>query len=453
MGRGWAKPRAAAPKIPRMKTHPTHAGFASRRLACSLVALTAIWLFACGARPNASPEPAASETVRVATSGDYAPFSIWPENAEKPRGFSPELLRSWSRATGRRIEWVRFTWPELIEDARAGRFDLAASGITVRPDRSVVGTFSVPLARTSAVVLVSSPKLTLGDLNSAKRRIAVNRGGHLERVARERFPKAEIVPTSPNEAVPGLLARDEVDAVVTDTRESPVWRDDHPDWLQLGPLTLDRKAVFAAPGQTELLAELDAWLETPRGRRALLDLQQNELGIDPVDAYASVVAAIVAAVDERLALMPYVALYKRAHDLPIAVPEREAVVLDAAWRAVSAEAARQGVAPPDETRVRAFYRTQIEAAKAIQQRVEADDDAKPPYDLETELRPALLRIGDRMAFLIVALEGDTPHGIEMQPWGALARYGLDEAQVAAIKDALDALAPDSKKGARSGSLF
>jgi len=111
---------------------------------------------------------------------------------------------------------VRFGWPDLVGDARAGAFDLAAGGITVRSDRSIVGTFGVPLAESGAVVLVADgSELELESLDSAAIRIAVNRGGHLERVARSRFPLAETLPTSPNAAVPGRLARGEVDAIVT----------------------------------------------------------------------------------------------------------------------------------------------------------------------------------------------------------------------------------------------
>ncbi len=437
-----------------MKTPPNRPRRGRGRSARLVVVLATIWLCACGVGSSRAPAPSDFPTVRVATSGDYAPFSIWPPEAAAPQGFSPELIERWARATGRRIEWVRFTWPELIDDARAGRFDLAIGGITVRPDRSIVGTFGVPLARTSAVVLVKTPTISLDDLDSPDRTIAVNLGGHLERVARERFPNAVLLTTTPNEAVPGRLERGEADAVVTDTRESPVWRRDHPRWLQLGPLTLDRKAAFAAPGRAELLAELDTWLETRRGRRTLLDLQAKRLGIDPVDAHATVVAALVAAVDERLALMPDVGRYKRAHGLPVDVPERESYVLDAAWRAVVAEAARRDTEPPEEAKVRAFYRAQMEAAKSIQRKVAAKGDGSPPrYDLERELRPALIRIGDRMARLLVTLRDDPPHGIEIHEWSALEQLGVGQAEIDAIREALAALAPKPANRVRAGSIF
>ncbi len=55
------------------------------------------------------------------------------------------------------VVWTRFKWPELIADLRAGQFDVAADGITVRPERSVAGRFTVPIARGGAVLLLRRP--------------------------------------------------------------------------------------------------------------------------------------------------------------------------------------------------------------------------------------------------------------------------------------------------------
>ena len=61
--------------------------------------------------------------------------------------------------------------------------------------------------------------------------------------------------------------------------------------------------------------------------------------------WPELLAALLAALDERLALMPLVAQVKRARGLPVEVPERETRVLDAAVAAVgeAAAAARAGL--------------------------------------------------------------------------------------------------------------
>lgn len=419
-----------------------------------LAAFAAAFAVACGAHRTEPSRPATREAVRIATSGDYPPFSLWLEGEDVPRGFEPDLLRTWAAATGRRIEWTRFSWPGLAQGVTGGAFDLAAGGITIRSDRSLVGTFGVPLAESGAVVLVPvDAGLDLDSLDAPGRRIGVNHGGHLERVARVRFPLAESVPTTPNSAVPKLLDAGAVDAVVTDDREAPLWLRGRPDWIVLGPFTRDRKAVLAAPGREALLSELDGWLLERPGRDALDALRSTHLGDDPRTHSLNVTDALLAAMDERLSLMPAVARFKRHAGLPIEVPEREQRVVDAGWQSVVAAAARSGRAPPPRAEVEAFYRAQIEAAKEIQRRVVAADagargsggasDAEDHGpDLDTQLRPALIRIGDRMAELVVRLPGASDRDIERAVDAALPRHELAPGTLTEIARATRALALD-----------
>ena len=117
-------------------------------------------------------------------------------------------------------------------------------------------------------------------------------------------------------------------------------------------------------------------------------------------------AALLAAIDERLSLMPIVAVVKRNSGIPLEVPEREEVVLDAAAEAVLRAADRRDVVAPPFTLVRAFYRAQMEAAKQVQLDAVRDPDGAPPEpwpDLDATLRPALLRIGEKIAALLLEL--------------------------------------------------
>jgi cyclohexadienyl dehydratase len=109
--------------------------------------------------------------------------------------------------------------------------------------------------------------------------------------------------------------------------------------------------------------------------------------------------------------MPLVAFVKREVGVPLEVPEREEVVLDAATEAVLEAAATLEVKPPSALHVRGFFRAQIAAAKEIQRRSVEDRAfrAEPPLpDLDATLRPALLRIGARIARLLLVV----PPGLE-----------------------------------------
>jgi cyclohexadienyl dehydratase len=347
------------------------------------------------------PEP----VLRVGTSGDYAPFSwSWP-----PDGFDPAVARAYAADRGLGIQWVRFRWPDLVADLQSGRFDVAMSGVTVRPERLVAGRFSVPVATSGAVVLVGESVAApdIGSLDRADVRIGVNAGGHLERVARARFAVAQLRAVADNAAVRELLREGAVDAVVTDTLEAPLWRADDPGLRVLGPFTRDRKAYLIAAENQSLARDLDGWLLDREADGTLASLRSEYLGSGATTATAELLPALVASIERRLSLMPLVADFKGREGLPVQVPERERRVLDAAVEAARRAAVRAGFAPLDEGAVREFYAAQIRAARSIQRRVLAEARTKAPrhpgFDLDRDLRPALLRIGEQMASLLVGL--------------------------------------------------
>jgi hypothetical protein len=75
----------------------------------------------------------------------------------------------------------------------------------------------------------------------------------------------------------------------------------------------------------------------------------------------------------------------------------------------------------------------------------------PPFDLAGELRPALLRLGDRLAWALVRLD-DAPDRAAARAAVAdeLAPWGLDTAHAAAVADAIAALV-HSRANARASS--
>ena len=397
--------------------------------------------------------------IRIGTSGDYPPFSEAIDEHPGYRGFDIAVADAFAGDRGYQIAWVRFRWPLLAEGLSTNRFDLAMSGVTVRSDRSALGRFSVPVMNSGAVLLVrveagdagtglsgSTLEYTIEELDRKDFRIAVNRGGHLERVARATFKHAHVRGIPDNTQVREALAKREVDAVVTDTLEAPVWREGLDGVVEVGPLTRDRKAYWIAPGRTALARELDAWLIAREADGTLARLRQRHVGGDALVPTAEPGAALLAAIDERLAMMPWVAESKRASGRAIEDVAQEKRVLAAAVRDVDAAAKRVGVGPPPEVAVRTFYRAQIEAAKAIQRRVLA---AAPTFDAQASdlgdvLRPALMRIGDRMAQLVVELhrarvadETSTTDALDIG--SELSSHGLERERLDDIERSIEAL--------------
>lgn len=433
--RRWQEPAAWIPDPPAPgegSPRPGRAGFFRRRIAFA-AGVTAAALIA-GATGQAE------EVLRVGTSGDYAPFSVKAPGARADDplvygGFDPSLARTYAKDRNLRLRFVKFRWPELLDDLRAGLFDVAMSGITVRPERSLAGNFSVPVATSGAVALVpaASSIRRAGDLDRPGLRIAVNAGGHLERTARQHFPRATIRAIPDNAAVMDDLTEGRADAVITDTQEAPHWRARIAGLRQVGPFTRDRKAWLVGAGRPDLAADLDAWLvdHERSGQMASWRAQYLAEGGEDAGTPRPVLSALLAAIAERLALMPWVAEAKRDSQSPVEVPERERRVIDAALarvRAAEAEADRPPGSRVPADAVRALFGTQIEAAKAIQRRVLAGPrppGTPTPPALDSALRPALLRIGDRIAWLVVRLPGQIPDAeILARSQGELAPLGL-----------------------------
>ena len=376
--------------------------------------------------------------LRAGTSGDYPPLSIWKD--DHVEGFAPALVAAFASAEKMELRWTRFGWPGLSEDLRAGRFDLAADGITVRPERSIGGRFSVPIARGGAVLLMrrpspppssssssssSSARARLADLDRPGLRVLVNKGGHLERVARSLLHAADIRTIADNDAVRAAFARGDADAAMTNTFEAPRWAAEVPGVEQVGPLTADVTAIWLRADQSDVADRLDTWLLDEEESGRLGALRARWFGPGAFARAAAPVSAILAATDERLALMPFVAAAKQRAGTAVEDTAQEERVLAASAKAVEAAAALRGKAPPRRDLVDAFFRAQIDAAKAVQ-RSSTALPASPAYALEEDLRPAIARVSARLAALVVRVPPGTDRAAVLDEARAeLAGSGLD----------------------------
>jgi cyclohexadienyl dehydratase len=396
---------------------------------------------------------ARADVLRVGTSGDYAPFSVGGlEPGSTPTGLGPDVARAFAADRGLEVQFVPFRWPDLLADLEASRFDVAMGGITVRPERSIAGIFTVPVATSGAVALVPdrSEVRETAQLDRPDVVIAVNAGGHLERVVRAHFPHATVLAIPDNARVLAALLDRRADAAVTDTGEAPHWLARESGLRVVGPFTRDRKSVLVAADRPDLAADLDAWLLAAEADGTLAGLRARAFGATPApEATATPLGSLLAALDERLALMPDVAEAKRASGSAIEVPDREAKVIETAVEEVrrrlpqATAGRRTDLDAEREAAVRSLFRAQIEAAKQIQFATLARPPttrSNPPPDLDARLRPALDRIGDRIVRLVVVL----PAGLDLEMIRAatrreLAARDLDAGHLDAIAEAIAAV--------------
>jgi cyclohexadienyl dehydratase len=346
-------------------------------------ALASAWL-GC-AQPKASapaaqvssgpPVPAAaapSETgvavLRVGTSGDYAPFSKRGPDGTV-HGFDADIAEQLAAELGFRVEWVAFRWPTLAAQIEKEEFDVAMGGVTWQPARGVVGYLSRAVAWGGPCVL-GDPKA---------RRVAVNRGGMLEAWSRKELADRELVTVDDNLSLPALLARQEVDAIVTDSFERRSF--ERPGQSVTCAPPIARKVYWVAPARAaDLGVRLEAWLRANTAK--VQAAQERYFGErQRLDETTNLVDLLA----RRFAFMPAIAFLKAQAGSPVEDKERERAVLDAA----AASAAKSGLEP---VRARQLFATLIELSKAVEHRTSEPST----FDLKRQIRPALNELGERI---------------------------------------------------------
>lgn len=332
--------------------------------------------------------------LRVGMSGDYAPFCICQEPNDACTGFDVEVARRLAADLGVTLKIVRFLWSELRQDLEGEKFDLAMSGITMRPDRLLFADFTRPYAVAGAVVLVADKKRfsSMSAVNQPGVRLAVNAGGHLEQVARTRFEAATILPIPKNMALPSFVANKQADVLLTDSFEAPHFLEKSSSLAALLPFGRDRKAYMIRRTDREFRDWLDHWLLEHEQNGFLAGLRQQWLEQKKPNAFPAL-TPLFTLLDLRLSLMPAIADYKHRYSLPIEDKQQEVAIIE---RAVAT--ARERHKNPEA--VRELFSVQIELAKEVQQFTLHKPERIPKwargFSLAADLRPVLSDLGDRI---------------------------------------------------------
>ena len=164
----------------------------------------------------------AGGVLRVGTAGDYQPMSYLDPNTDV--GFDAELAEDLAASLGVTIEYVKTSWPTLMEDTLAGKFDLAVCGITVTDARKEQALMSDGYLENGKTVLCraeDAEKYTsLEAINRPEVRVMENPGGLNEKFARENLPDAALIIHDVNQEIPGLVASGEADVMITEVMEA-----------------------------------------------------------------------------------------------------------------------------------------------------------------------------------------------------------------------------------------
>ena len=254
------------------------------------VLCTAVCLAACVCATGAAETPESDilreikerGVLRVGTAGDYQPMSYLDPETKRYVGFDAELAEDLAAEMGIGIEYVKTSWPTLMEDTLAGKFDLAVCGLTVTEARKEQALMSDGYLENGKTVLCraeDAEKYTsLEAINKPEVRVMENPGGLNEKFARENLPEATLIIHEANQEIPGLVAAGEADVMITEIMEAGFYTGEDPRLaapLIHEPFTNGQLGFLMPKGNEALLEYVNAFLEREKENGRLEELAEK----------------------------------------------------------------------------------------------------------------------------------------------------------------------------------
>lgn len=217
----------------------------------------------------------------VGASGDYQPMSYLDPNTASYTGFDAALAADLAASLGVRLEYVRTSWPTLMADTLARRFDIALCGITITDARKRQALMSDGYIDNGKTVLCRAEDAgkytSLEAINRPDVRVMENPGGLNEKFARANLPLAALSIHQVNEEIPGLVAEGKADVMITEIMEAMFYasRDKRLAAPLLDkPFTHGQIGALLPPGNKALLDYVNQFIKQARERGRLDELQR-----------------------------------------------------------------------------------------------------------------------------------------------------------------------------------
>ena len=197
-------------------------------------------------------------------------------------GFDAELAEDLAESLGVKVEYVETSWPTLMEDTLAGKFDLAICGITITDARKEQALMSEGYLGNGKTVLCRAEDadqyVSLEAINRPEVRVMENPGGLNEKFARENLPDATLLIHDINQEIPGLVASGEADVMITEIMEAGyyVGQDERlAAPLIYEPFTHGELGVLMPKGSEDLLEYVNEFLEEEKANGRIDELAEE----------------------------------------------------------------------------------------------------------------------------------------------------------------------------------
>ncbi|MBC7102891.1 MAG: transporter substrate-binding domain-containing protein [Parvibaculum sp.] len=207
----------------------------------------------------------ASGELRAGLTGDYKPFS-WEGARGEFEGLDADMAAALAEELGVRLVIVRTSWPTLMEDLKASKYDIGMGGISVTEERKEQALFSTPLLTDGKAPIARCEDTarfqTLEQIDREGVTVIVNPGGTNEKFARANITRATLILHKDNATIFEEIAAGRADVMNTDAIETRIMAREHPELCAINPdkpFTQSEKA-YLLPKDEAWKARIDAWL-------------------------------------------------------------------------------------------------------------------------------------------------------------------------------------------------
>jgi glutamine transport system substrate-binding protein len=234
-------------------------------LALSMVLVIAV---ASGCSGGA-PQKAGSDTpvYIVGTEPTFPPFEMPGENPDEIIGFDIDLIKAIAEDQGFEVEIQKLGFDGLIMAVQSGNIDIAASGMSITPERLKEVDFSDPYIDAGLAIAVSSSNQDIKGKDDLKgKSVAVQIGTTGADKAQELKDEgliAEIKTFDTVDVVVMELISGGVDAIINDLPVTQAYMSAQPGKIKIVGETLasDSYGFAIKKGNTELLEKINAGLK------------------------------------------------------------------------------------------------------------------------------------------------------------------------------------------------